>query len=218
MIFARMRLATLAALPLTLAVAFSSAPPGAAQHLDVKAIDAKATQDNASSGVSRPAAQVTLRLGHASTPSVAGSVPRALAATTTKTTFRVTYTGFTPAARTAFQRAVNIWASLINTTVPVTVKASFSPLGTGVLGSAGPNFVWRDFRNAPKASTWYPDAIANKRARRQMDPAPDIGARFNRNFKKWWFGAGPAPAGKIDFTAVVLHELGHGLGFAGAEG
>ena len=31
---------------------------------------------------------------------------------------------------------------------------------------------------------------------------------------QYYFGYGPAPAGRLDFVAVSVHELGHGLGFA----
>ncbi len=133
-------------------------------------------------------------------------------------TFTVTYHGFTPAARTAFQSAVNVWKTRVTSTVPITVDATFQPLGTGVLGSAGPSFVRRNFAGAPLANTWYVDAIANKRHGSQLNPAPDIVANFNSNFPNWFFGTGGAtPAGKYDFKTVVLHELGHGLGFLGAR-
>jgi len=144
-------------------------------------------------------------------PDAASRPSAALAAT-----FNVTYTGFTPAARTAFQRAVNLWAPLINSTVPITVAASFQPLGTGVLGSAGPSSVWRDFAGAPRPATWYVDALANKRFGSQLSTSPDIVARFSSNFTNWHYGSTAAPAGRYDFTSVVMHELGHGLGFLGA--
>ena len=130
-------------------------------------------------------------------------------------TFVVTYTGFSPAARAAFQRAVNIWAGRLTSPVPITISAQFQPLGANVLGQAGPNFFWRNFPGAPVAGTWYVDALANKRHGAQLDPSPDIVAQFNSSFPNWHFGAGPAPAGKYDFTSVVLHEIGHGLGFLG---
>jgi hypothetical protein len=129
--------------------------------------------------------------------------------------FTVTYTGFTAAARAAFQRAVNIWSAQLTSSVPVTVSARFQPLPFPVLGSAGSSFLFRNFSGAPRADTWYVDALANKRAGRQLDPSPDIVATFSSSFTNWHFGTGPAPAGRIDFTSVVLHELGHGLGFSG---
>jgi hypothetical protein len=131
-------------------------------------------------------------------------------------TFVVTYTGFSTAAKAAFQRAVNIWSTQVTSTVPITVSAQFVPLGAGVLGQAGPNFIWRNFPGAPVAATWFPDALANKRRGAQLDGSPDIVAQFSSNFPNWHFGTGPAPAGKYDFTSVVLHEIGHGLGFLGA--
>jgi hypothetical protein len=131
-------------------------------------------------------------------------------------TFAVTYSGFSPAARAAFQRAVNIWSRQVTSSVPITISAQFLPLGTGVLGQAGPHFIWRDFPGAPRAGTWYADALANKRRGAQLDPSQDIIAQFSSNFPNWHYGSGPAPAGKYDFTTVVLHEIGHGLGFLGA--
>jgi hypothetical protein len=160
------------------------------------------------------AAPVTLLLGPSGSPTFIApdlpAVPQPEAAT-----FTVTYSGFTAAARAAFQRAVNIWAGQVTSSVPITVSARFTPLGSGVLGSAGSTFVFRNFAGAPRADTWYVDALANKRFGRQLDPAADIVANFNSTFTAWHFGSGPAPAGKIDFTSVVLHELGHGLGFLG---
>lgn len=173
-----------------------------------------------SMGVARSAAKVTLLAGgQHGAPSYVGPAratdSRAAAATAT---FQVTYHGFSPAARTAFQAAVDVWATKVTSTVPITVDATFQPLGTNVLGSAGTSFVWRDFPGAPRPSTWYVDAIANKRAGGQMDAAaPDIVANFNSSFTNWYFGTnGLTPAGKYDFESVVLHELGHGLGFSGA--
>jgi hypothetical protein len=163
----------------------------------------------------RPGAQTVLRLGHASTPSFVRPVA-AKPGAAPRVRINVTYAGFSPAARTAFQRAIDLWEPLLNSTVPINVRASFAPLGGNILGSAGPNFVWRNFAGAPRRNTWYPDAIANKRAGRQIDPSPDIIAQFSSNFSDWSFAAGPALAGKIDFTSVVMHELGHGLGFLGA--
>lgn len=131
-------------------------------------------------------------------------------------TFKVTYHGFSPAAQAAFQRAVNAWATQVVSSVPITVDATFQPLGPGILGSARADLLWRDFPGAPQPGTFYVDAIANKRAGRQLDPSPDIVASFSSNFSNWSFSSNPAPRGTYDFQSVVMHELGHGLGFLGA--
>jgi len=163
------------------------------------------------------AADVTLRAGPPQVPTYVRPV-LSPAGARRAATFVVTYTGFSSAAKSAFQRAVRIWASQarVVSAVPITIAARFERLGAGILGSAGPNFFWRNFAGAPLANTWYVDAVANKLHGSQLDPAPDIVARFSSVFPNWHFGSGAAPAGKYDFTSVVLHEIGHGLGFLGA--
>jgi hypothetical protein len=130
-------------------------------------------------------------------------------------TFRVTYHNFSPQAKASFQRAVNVWAKTITSSVPITVDATYRPLEPGVLGSAGPGDVHRNFSGAPKRNVIYVDALANKLAGRQLSASPDIVANFSSSFDNWYFGTGNAPVGDYDFQSVVTHELGHGLGFLG---
>ena len=135
----------------------------------------------------------------------------------------VFYEGFEnfPEAQDAFQFAVDIWASLIESPIPIRVRATFEPLTGSTLGAAGPTSVWRNFDNAPLLDTWYPVALAEKMARVQInDPAAfDIEASFNSDTTKvdWYFDTadplGIAGTDKQDFATVVLHELCHGLGF-----
>jgi hypothetical protein len=144
----------------------------------------------------------------------AAARPRAAAAAARIT---VTYHGFTPAAQASFQRAVNTWAANITSGVPITVDATFAALPTGVLGQAGPGNLLRNFPNAPRTNVWYAEWAANKFAGRQLVPGTaDIIATFSSSRPDWNFATTAAPAGKIDFQSVVLHELGHGLGFLGA--
>lgn len=152
----------------------------------------------------------------APTPAPSGG----LRARSTASTISVTYVGFEsfPQAQASFQAAVDIWASLVSTPVPISVRAEFTSLAPNVLGSAGAQYVWRDFPGAPNAGTYYPDALADKLRGADAYPGQfDILASFNSSFGSWYFGTdGSTPAGAYDFESVVLHELGHGLGFLGA--
>ena len=132
--------------------------------------------------------------------------------------FNVNYSGFTPEAQAAFQFAVDIWAMSIESSQPITVSANFAPLDPGVLGQAGPVSVHTS--NSPDAvpNVFYAKALAEKLDDAQINPDPfgesvDITASFSSTFN-WYFGldANP-PGGQFDFVSVVLHELGHGLGF-----
>jgi PKD repeat protein len=126
--------------------------------------------------------------------------------------------GWTLDAQTAFEFAVDIWESLITSPVPIVVDAEFGPLGPGVLGGAGPTTFRGNFSNAPQTNTWYPIATANKLATYDLSPGlSDIQATFSSSYADWYFGTDSStPTDKISFVSVVLHELGHGLGFLGS--
>lgn len=137
----------------------------------------------------------------------------------------------------AFQYAANVWGAQLNSTVEIRVRANFDPLTctatSAVLGSAGPWWIFRDFTGAPVGGHWYHNALANKLAAVDLStPAstgePDenenveIGARFNSNLGQtgcltgtfFYYGLDNNHGAMIDLVTVVLHELGHGLGFS----
>src|SRR5439155_5698151 len=125
-----------------------------------------------------------------------------------------------------FQYAANIWGGLLPSSVQINVVAQFNPLTctatSGVLGSAGPIQVFRDFAGAPFAGTWYHVAEANKLAAVDLNPASnDINATFNSSLgtasclpQGWYYGFDGNEGSAIELLPVVLHEIGHGLGFS----
>ncbi len=127
-----------------------------------------------------------------------------------------------------FNFAAAIWAAQLDSTRTINVLSNFDPLtpctsGGGVLGAAGPQTAHHSFSNAPFSSTWYPSALANKIANSDLNATTaEIGATFNSNVDAACLGAGSrfyygldnaTPANRINLLVVVLHELGHGLGF-----
>ena len=138
------------------------------------------------------------------------------AARTQTAVFEVTYSsGFTPQAKAAFQFAVDIWASILQSPVKIKINAVWQPLGANVLGSAIWANAYANFPNAQKLNTYYPVALAEKIAQKDLNhpDSADIYANFSSN-TAWYYGtSGIPPANTTDLVSVVLHEIGHGLGF-----
>jgi hypothetical protein len=124
-----------------------------------------------------------------------------------------------------FQHAADIWGGLLPSTVPILVNARFDPqtcdATSGVLGGARPLTTHRDFPNAPHPGTWYHQALANKLAGFDLSATNDIEITFNADIGKpaclpsgWYYGVDGQEGPAIELLPVVLHELGHGLGFS----
>lgn len=126
-----------------------------------------------------------------------------------------------------FNHAAGIWGGLLPSSVEILVEAQFDPLecdgSSAVLGSAGPNNYFANFPNAPRQLTWYHVALANRLAGEDLDPGvADITANFNSDLGKpecfpygWYYGLdGNEGPTSVELLPVVLHELGHGLGFS----
>ena len=119
----------------------------------------------------------------------------------------------------AFTYAANIWASQLQSPVPITIDACWANnLPVGVLGHAGATITSRGFAGAPDPNTWYPVALANALHGSDLDPAhADIYAAFDSTRSNWYFGTdGNTPFNQYDFASVILHEITHGLGFIGS--
>jgi len=125
-----------------------------------------------------------------------------------------------------FQRAADIWGELLNSDVEIVVSAQFSPqtctMMGSTLGSAGATNVFADFPNAPLPNTLYNVSLANSLADTDMNGATaEITSTFNSAIDTgcsgsvgWYYGIDDnSPADRIELLPVVLHEIGHGLGF-----
>jgi hypothetical protein len=135
--------------------------------------------------------------------------------------------------RIAMNYVLGIWGkTLTGTNVTIEVLSGFIPqecgAGGGVLASAGPFTIFNNTDGVKFQNTWYPGALANKLAKRDLDIEtdgenfPEIIAVANVNIGQpnciagsgWYYGLDElAPADGTDYVKTMLHEVGHGLGF-----
>lgn len=127
----------------------------------------------------------------------------------------------------AFTYAANLWGATLTSNVPIVINAQFTALSctanSATLGSAGATRVYSDFAAGIKPATWYSYALANKINGAEVDeaPGPQINARFNSNLGQanclagspFYLGLDGNHGTAVDFVEVLLHEMGHGIGF-----
>jgi hypothetical protein len=132
-----------------------------------------------------------------------------------KSEWRVTYNDFPTEAREAVQYAIDIWSRNFESKVPINVEASWETNSDNrILGSARPGYYFNDFPGAPDSNLWYPSALANALAERDLDPRQkEIFLNVNST-PLWYTGIDGRPSPRTyDLVSVILHEVAHGLGF-----
>jgi len=128
-----------------------------------------------------------------------------------------------------FQAAADQWGALMDSDVEILVAAKFDPLtcdaSGAILGGASSTYTIRDFPGAPFANTWYSAALANAIAGTDLDGRTDITTTFSSTVDDdpaclgghgWYYGLDGQPDVndlRQHLYPVILHELGHGLGF-----
>jgi hypothetical protein len=125
---------------------------------------------------------------------------------------------FPEQAKTAFSAAAAIWTSTIQSSVPITISACWSDIGSSsVLGYSGVAMSYRNFTGAPKPNTWYDSSLANALAGSDLDATEyDDYITYNSVFT-WYYGTDGHPtAGTVDLVSVAAHEIAHGLDFSGS--
>lgn len=121
----------------------------------------------------------------------------------------------------AFQHAMDIWSVHLDSPVPIKIEAFWTELEERTLGSAGPTRIVQ-LPNVGEPDTWYTisqlSAMSGRVLREEIDDVDyDVRINMNCGFENWYFGTDANPfENTIDFTTVVLHEIGHGIGFFGS--
>ena len=131
--------------------------------------------------------------------------------------FRITFFGNPPDEfRNTIYYVCDLLGDLIyNIHIPISISISWTSLDDGVLGSAGPSYIYL----SEEYNKYYCDAIANQFAGYDLDESTyDIIVRINKNFDDWnlnHLNTESETNNKYDLATVCLHELLHGMGFFG---
>ena len=115
----------------------------------------------------------------------------------------------------AIERAIQIWSENFSSKVSISIDVSWEALSDStILASARPGFFYNAFPGSPDDDLWYPSALANALAQRDLDPSQsEILLRINST-PLWYTGTDGKPNKmNYDLTSVILHEIAHGLGF-----
>lgn len=123
----------------------------------------------------------------------------------------------------AFDYAAELWGSHLNSPVPISIEAKWVSLGERTLGSAGPTRLFALSGEGVFPNTFYPIAQVNALLGRDVKEQPnvsvahDITVNISCDRDDWYFGtdANP-PSGEYDLVTVLIHEIGHGIGFLGS--
>ena len=144
------------------------------------------------------------------------STPRAPSANIEKkSNFIVNYNTVPTVARAAVQAAIDVWSENFSSTVPVTVNVSWGRASSyGILAAASAKSNFANFPNAPDKTLYYAAALANALAGNDLDlNNPELEITISSD-APWYYGVdGKCPPKSFDLVSVILHEMGHGLGF-----
>ena len=136
-----------------------------------------------------------------------------------KSKFVVKYINFPEWTKVQVQAAIDTWAANFDSKVPIYIEATWGRSSSySVLGSARPGNYFANFPGAPDASLWYPSALANALAGKDLDgDNPEMVINVN-SLASWYRGNGNGPnKSEYDLQSVILHEMAHGLGFLSTD-
>jgi len=136
-----------------------------------------------------------------------------------KSKFVINFKNFPEWAKKDFQAAVDVWSANFSSSVPITIDATWTRITAfGVLGSARPGSYFAGFDKAPDSSLWYPSALANALAGKDLDSKQsEIVIQVN-SLAEWnTRNDGLSHPNEYDLESVFIHEMGHGLGFLSTD-
>lgn len=123
----------------------------------------------------------------------------------------ITFDGEWPEeAKSAVNYAANIWSTLIDPAVPITILARFGACWVPFCGA----YAKISIDNQPINDILYPRTLLNHLSGYDVTPEhTDFEIVYDDSNNAWYYGTDGNPANnQIDLVTVTLHEIAHGLG------
>jgi hypothetical protein len=115
----------------------------------------------------------------------------------------------------AILRAAATWGQQIHSNLPIRAFVTSLPVPAPLIAMCLPSASINFTNGMP--NTWYVSALAEKLADQALlaQNIHHFAVLVSSTVSNWWPGPAQPPANQIDLESVVLHEMGHGLGFIG---
>jgi hypothetical protein len=128
------------------------------------------------------------------------------------TRFETRHEGSPPEAIAVFAEAERVWSRYLLSSAPIRIRVTFTRLEAKATTISNPI---NGLPGVLPGDTWYPMALADALAGRDLAPRQDDMQIFFSDAVRWSFDPhGEVPSDRVDFLSVAIHEIAHGLGFA----
>ncbi len=133
----------------------------------------------------------------------------------TVSTFKFTMNGTAPPAglTDALNNAAQRWNNYLKISVPI--KVNLFLINTTLVPFSGLTLAngRKNFTHAPVANFIYPTSLANQLAGSELNVGEQDMDIYINLATPMYFGTGKPPSNQEDFITLIMHEIGHGLGF-----
>ncbi|UII28769.1 T9SS type A sorting domain-containing protein [Fulvivirga maritima] len=122
---------------------------------------------------------------------------------------------YSPAeALPAIKSVLSKWNAQVTTNTPIKISLEWAETGNFMALTRPSSFI-RNFSTNTPNNIWYPIALAEKLAGKELNNPDDFEIEIKLNAGiNWYFGIdGKCDSNQIDLYTILLHEITHGMGF-----
>lgn len=115
----------------------------------------------------------------------------------------------------AIDSALALWSRKITSPVPIKIQVNWTTVDGNFLAKTRPVTYMKNFSLSAPTNIWYPMALAEKIAKRELNQSSEFEIEIALNSAiNWYYGTdGQTGTEEFDLLTIILHEIAHGLGF-----